>query len=113
LTVLTFSGALPGGAGQTVFDRAELDRIMQLYGRMVAAGEWRDYAISFGRDSATFSAFRRAAERPEYRLVKEPALRNRQGQYSLLGEAGQVLKRGNELGAVLAPAARRLVKLAD
>lgn len=105
--------ALPGVAGQTVFDRAELDRIMQLYGRMVAAGEWRDYAISFARDSATFSAFRRAAERPEYRLVKEPALRNRQGQYSLIGEAGQTLKRGNDLGAVLAPAARRLVKLAD
>ena len=105
--------SLSGGSAQTVFDRAELDRIMQLYGRMVAAGEWRDYAISFGRDSATFSAFRRAAERPEYRLVKEPALRNRQGQYSLLGEAGQTLKRGNDLGAVLAPAARRLVKLAD
>lgn len=99
--------------GQIVFDRAELDRIMQLYGRMVAAGEWRDYAISFGRDCATFSAFRRAAERPEVRLVKEPALRNRQGQYSLVGEAGQTLKRGNDLGAVLAPAARRLVKLAD
>jgi hypothetical protein len=109
LTVIT----LPGVAGQTVFDRAELDRIMQLYGRMVAAGEWRDYAISFARDSATFSAFRRAAERPEVRLVKEPSLRNRQGQYSLLGEAGQTLKRGNDLGAVLAPAARRLVKLAD
>jgi hypothetical protein len=104
--------ALPG-AGQTVFDRAELDRIMQLYGRMVAAGEWRDYAISFGRDTAIFSAFRRAAERPEMRLVKDPALRNRQGQYSLLGEAGQTLKRGNDLGAVLAPAARRLLKLAD
>lgn len=105
--------ALPGVAGQTVFDRAELERILQLYGRMVAAGEWRDYAISFARDSATFSAFRRAAERPEYRLVKEPGLRNRQGQYSLLGEAGQTLKRGNDLSAVLAPAARRLVKLAD
>lgn len=105
--------ALPGVAGQTVFDRAELERILQLYGRMVAAGEWRDYAISFARDSATFSAFRRAAERPEYRLVKEPGLRNRQGQYSLLGEAGQTLKRGNDLSAVLAPAARRLVKLAE
>lgn len=105
--------ALPGVAGQTVFDRAELERILQLYGRMVAAGEWRDYAISFARDSATFSAFRRAAERPEYRLVKEPGLRNRQVQYSLLGEAGQTLKRGNDLSAVLAPAARRLVKLAE
>lgn len=104
---------LPGVAGQTVFDRAELERILQLYGRMVAAGEWRDYAISFARDSATFSAFRRASERPEYRLVKEPGLRNRQGQYCLIGEAGQTLKRGNDLSAVLAPAARRLMKLAD
>ena len=98
---------------QVVFDRRELSLILRLYGQMVAAGEWRDYAISFARDSATFSAFRRAAERPEFRLVKEPALRNRQGQYSLIGEAGQTLKRGNDLGAVLAPAARRLVKLAD
>jgi hypothetical protein len=109
LTVVT----LPGLAGQTVFDRAELDRIMQLYGRMVAAGEWRDYAIAFEPDTATFSAFRRASERPEFRLVKDPANRTRQGQYSLLGEAGQTLKRGNDLGAVLAPAARRLLKLAD
>ncbi len=86
---------------------------MQLYGRMVAAGEWRDYAIAFARDCATFSAFRRASERPEFRLVKDPALSARQGQYSLIGEAGQTLKRGNDLGTVLAPAARRLLKLAD
>ncbi|MGL6043600.1 MAG: DUF2794 domain-containing protein [Sandaracinobacteroides sp.] len=100
-------------ARQTVFDRAELDRIMQLYGRMVAAGEWRDYAIAFELHTATFSAFRRAAERPEFRLVKDPALRSKQGQYSLIGEAGQTLKRGNDLAAVLAPATRRLLKLAD
>jgi hypothetical protein len=101
------------GAAQTVFDRAELDRIMQLYGQMVAAGEWRDYAIAFERDTAVFSAFRRASERPEFRLVKDPGLRNRQGQYLLLGEAGQPLKRGNDLASVLAPAARRLLKVAD
>jgi len=102
--------SLPG-AGQVVFERAELDRIMQLYGQMVAAGEWRDYAIAFETTTATFSAFRRASERPEFRVVKDPALRNRQGQYSLVGEAGQTLKRGNDLSAVLAPAARRLLKV--
>lgn len=98
---------------QTVFDRVELDRILQLYGRMVAAGEWRDYAISFSARTATFSAFRRASERPEFRLVKDPALRLKQGQYSLVGESGQTLKRGNDLTAVLAPASRRLLKLVD
>lgn len=101
------------GARQVVFDRAELDSIMQVYGRMVAAGLWRDYAIELGRDAATFSAFRRAAERPEYRLVKDPALRTRQGQYALVSEAGATLKRGNDLGAVLAPLKRRLLKLAN
>ena len=102
-----------GGAGQVVFDRAELDSIMQIYGRMVAAGHWRDYAIDFGRDVATFSAFRRAAERPEYRVVKDSSLRLRQGQYALVSEAGATLKRGNELAAILAPVARKLMKLVD
>lgn len=96
--------------GQVVFDRTELDLIMQIYGRMVAAGHWRDYAIELGQASATFSAFRRAAERPEYRVEKDPALRNRQGQYRLVSEAGATLKRGNDLAAVLAPLARRLLK---
>lgn len=98
------------GQNQVVFERLELDRIMQLYGQMVAAGEWRDYAIDFSRESATFSAFRRASERPEFRVVKTPALRLRQGQYQLLGEIGQTLKRGDDLPSVLAPAARRLMK---
>jgi hypothetical protein len=104
--------ALPS-AGQVVFDRHELDRIMQLYGQMVAAGHWRDYAIDFGRDEAIFSAFRRASERPEYRVVKDPALRLRQGQYALVSEAGATLKRGNDLAAILAPVARKLMKLVD
>ncbi|MFN3590843.1 MAG: DUF2794 domain-containing protein [Thermaurantiacus sp.] len=104
---------VPRGRGQVVFDRAELDQIMQLYGRMVAAGHWRDYAIELGARAATFSAFRRASERPELRVVKDPALRHRQGQYALIGENGAVLKRGAELGAVLAPARRRLMKLVD
>ena len=99
--------------GQVVFDRAELDSIMQIYGRMVAAGQWRDYAIELGREAAIFSAFRRAAERPEYRIVKDPRARARQGLYALVSEAGATLKRGNDLSGVLAPLARKLLKLAD
>jgi Protein of unknown function (DUF2794) len=98
---------------QTVFDRAELTRILDLYGRMVAAGHWRDYAIEMQRDVAAFSAFRRAAERPEYRVEKRPALRNRQGMWALIGEAGVVLKRGHDLGPVLAPVERRFMKLVE
>jgi hypothetical protein len=97
-------------AGQTGFDRAELTRILDLYGRMVAAGRWRDYAMDFGRDTAVFSAFRRAAERPQLRLEKRPANRHRQGMWTLYGEHGQVLKRGHELAGVLAPVERQLLK---
>lgn len=98
---------------QVGFDRAELNRILDLYGRMVAAGHWRDYAMEFGRDVAVFSAFRRTAERPEIRIEKRPALRQRQGMWALIGEAGAVLKRGHELGPVLAPVERRLLKLVE
>jgi hypothetical protein len=103
----------PGGtsAAQTGFDRAELNRIVDLYGRMVAAGLWKDYAIEFGRDAAAFWAFRRSAERPEYKIEKRPALRHKQGMWALIGENGQVLRRGHELGPVLAPVERRLLKL--
>ncbi|HET6537382.1 MAG TPA: DUF2794 domain-containing protein [Sphingopyxis sp.] len=96
---------------QTGFDRAELGRILDLYGRMVAAGKWRDYAMDFHRDVAIFSAFRRASERPEYRIEKRPALRHRQGMWALLSEAGIVLKRGDELANVLAPIERKMLKL--
>jgi hypothetical protein len=96
---------------QVGFDRAELTRILDLYGRMVAAGKWRDYAIDLGRDMAVFSAFRRSAERPEYRIVKNPALRQKQGIWALMGEGGAVLKRGTELGPILAPVERKLLKL--
>jgi hypothetical protein len=100
-----------GSPSQVGFERAELSRIVDLYGRMVAAGMWKDYAIEFGKDAAIFSAFRRAAERPEYRIEKRPALRNRQGMWALIGENGVVLKRGHELGPVLALIERRLMKL--
>ncbi len=98
---------------QTGFDRPELQRILDLYGRMVAAGEWRDYAMNFDRDAASFSAFRRAAERPQARIEKRPALRGKQGMWTLFGEAGQVLKRGHELAGVLFPLERRLLKLVE
>jgi Protein of unknown function (DUF2794) len=96
---------------QTAFQRAELTRILDLYGRMVAAGHWRDYAITMERDVAAFSAFRRATERPEIRIEKRPALRNRQGEWALFGENGVILKRGHELAPLLAPVERRLMKL--
>ncbi len=96
---------------QIGFDRIELTRILDLYGRMVAAGYWRDYAIELGSDAAIFAAFRRTTERPEYRIEKRPAMRNRQGMWALVGESGSVLKRGHELGPVLAPIERKLVKL--
>jgi hypothetical protein len=96
---------------QVGFERAELSRILNLYGRMVSAGHWRDYAMDLGREAAVFSAFRRTAENPEFRIEKRPALRNRQGQWALIGQGGVVLRRGNELGPVLAPVERRLMKL--
>lgn len=98
-------------AAQVGFDRIELKRIMDLYGRMVAAGLWKDYAIEFRNDAAVFWAFRRSAERPEYKVEKRPSLRGRQGMWALIGESGVVLKRGHELGPVLAPVERRLMKL--
>lgn len=96
---------------QVGFDRSELTIILNLYGRMVAAGNWRDYAIDLGRDAAVFCAFRRAAERPEYRIEKRPELRLKQGLWALVGEGGTVLKRGHELGPILAPVERKLMKL--
>ncbi len=96
---------------QIGFDRAELMRILDLYGRMVVAGHWRDYAMDLGKEAAVFSAFRRATERPDIRIEKRPELRNRQGQWALIGEAGVVIKRGHELAPVLAPVERRLMKL--
>lgn len=104
---------VPGAPGQVGFDREELGRILDLYGRMVAAGLWRDYAMDLGRDAAVFSAFRRATERPEYRIEKRPALRRKQGQWALVGEGGAVLKRGHELSGVLAPLERKLVRVVE
>ncbi len=96
---------------QVGFARDELSRILDIYGRMVAAGHWRDYAIDLGRDAAIFAAFRRASERPEYRIEKRPALRLRQGMWALVSEHGITQKRGADLATVLAPLERRLLKL--
>ena len=93
------------------FDRQELQRILDLYGRMVAAGHWRDYALRIDPDVAIFAAFRRHSERPEVRVEKRPALRMKQGAFALVGEHGAVLKRGHDLGGVLAPLERRLMRL--
>jgi hypothetical protein len=101
----------PARAVQVGFEREELQRILDLYGRMVAAGEWRDYAMDFTQDAAAFSGFRRAAERPQARIEKRPALRAKQGMWTLFGEGGQVLKRGHELAGVLFPLERRLLKV--
>lgn len=100
-------------AAQVGFERDELQRILDLYGRMVAAGLWRDYAMDFGKDAASFCGFRRAAERPEARIEKRPALRAKQGMWTLYGEAGQVLKRGHELSGVLFVLERRLLKVVE
>jgi hypothetical protein len=95
------------------FDRRELTRILDLYGRMVAAGHWRDYALRIDLDVAVFAAFRRTAERPEVRIEKWPALRLKQGAFALVGEHGAMLKRGHDLSQVLAPLERRLLRLVD
>jgi len=95
---------------QVAFDRRELSAIMSVYGRMVAAGEWRDYGISSLREMAVFSIFRRTAEHPLYRIEKRPKLRNRQGMYSVVGMDGQILKRGQDLKAVLRVLERKLIR---
>jgi len=86
---------------QVTFNRRELHRILDLYGRMVIAGEWRDYAIDFLKDKAVFSVFRRSSEMPIYRIEKNPKLARRQGAYSVVSITGLILKRGHELDRVL------------
>ena len=93
------------------FDRKELTRILDLYGRMVAAGHWRDYALRIDPEVAVFAAFRRHSERPDVRIEKCPALRLKQGAFALVGEHGALLKRGHDLAGVLAPLERRLTRL--
>jgi hypothetical protein len=94
-----FAPAAP--VSQVTFSRHELNRILNLYGRNVAAGEWRDYAIDFLKDRAVFSIFRRASEMPIYRIEKNPKLARRQGAYSVISATGLIVRRGHELDRVL------------
>jgi hypothetical protein len=93
--------AVPAPLQQVTFSRRELRRILDLYGRKVAAGEWRDYAIDFLKDRAVFSVFRRASETPLYRIEKNPKLARRQGAFSVISATGLILRRGHELEPVL------------
>ena len=95
------------------FNRQEFNHIMAIYGRMVAAGEWRDYALDIRRDAAVFSVFRRASEMPVYRIVKAPELARRQGAYTIYGLGGQILKRGHDLAQALKIFERKLLKVIE
>ena len=100
----------PAALPQIVFDRLELNRILTVYGRMVAAGEWRDYALDFLEDVAVFSAFRRASEMPLFRIEKRPKLRAKQGQYCVIAAGGLILKRGHDLAQVLKVFDKKILK---
>jgi len=91
----------PARTAQVFFERRELDRLLALYGRMVAAGEWRDYGIGALADACVFSVFRRASEAPLYRIEKRPALARRQGAWAVIGQGDMILRRGHELEQVL------------
>ncbi|MEM6886735.1 MAG: DUF2794 domain-containing protein [Pseudomonadota bacterium] len=103
--------ALP--PAQIAFHRTELSVILSLYGRFVAAGEWRDYGISCLRDVAIFSVFRRTAETPLYRIEKRPKLRDKQGMYAVVGMDGQILRRGHDLKTVLRVLERKLIRAVE
>ncbi|MEM7718793.1 MAG: DUF2794 domain-containing protein [Pseudomonadota bacterium] len=98
---------------QVAFDRKELGVILGLYGRMVSSGEWRDYGMSFLKDVAVFSIFRRTAEHPIYRIEKRPKLREKQGMYSVIGMDGRILKRGHDLRTVLRILERKLIRAVE
>jgi hypothetical protein len=115
-TIPTYGASVSTGSRtgeQIAFHRTELSVILSLYGRMVAAGEWRDYGISCLREVAVFSVFRRTAEMPLYRIEKRPKLRAKQGLYAVVGANGQVLKRGQELKSVLRVLERKLIRVVD
>jgi hypothetical protein len=98
----------PPTAPSIAFDRRELTEILNVYGRRVATGEWRDYAIDHLKDQAVFSIFRRSSEMPIYRVVKQPKLARRQGAYSVITATGLILKRGHDLRTVLRVLDKRL-----
>jgi hypothetical protein len=107
------SQIFPPSRGRVFFDRRELNLILNLYGRMVAMGEWRDYAIDGLADTAVFSIFKRASEAPLFRIEKRPALARKQGQWAVINQSGHILKRGHELDQVLKVFDRGRLKLVD
>ncbi|HUF87059.1 MAG TPA: DUF2794 domain-containing protein [Thermohalobaculum sp.] len=101
-----------GGArsAEVAFDRRELALILDVYGRMVAAGECRDYAIDHGSERAVFSILRGSAEHPVYRVEKargEAALPG----YAVIGMDGRILERGRDLRRVLRVLERKLIRV--
>ncbi len=103
----------PPPADAVHFHRTELGPILSLYGRMVAAGEWRDYGISALREVAVFSVFRRTAEQPMYRIEKRPKMASKQGMWSVVGMDGRILRRGHDLKTVLRVLERKLIRAVD
>lgn len=101
--IVTSNNAPPSSnpPAQITFHRRELDLILRVYGRMVAEGEWRDYAIDHLKERAVFSVFRRAAEVPLYTIEKDPKMARRQGAYKVVSASGQIVKRGQDLAQVL------------
>ncbi|WP_244580119.1 DUF2794 domain-containing protein [Cohaesibacter gelatinilyticus] len=98
---------------QISFNRTELMTILNIYGRMVAAGEWRDYAIDSLKEKAVFSIFRRTSEMPLYRIEKNPKLARKQGAYALVSQQGQILKRGQDLSPIIKLLNQKLLKLVE
>jgi hypothetical protein len=112
-TIIPFSTSHQGKS-QSVnifFERKEFEAILNIYGKMVASGHWKDYAISGSEDEAIFAVFQKASERPIYRITKTPALKNKQGAYAIMDSQGQILKRGQELRQVLKHFDKKLIKL--
>lgn len=103
----------PRSPSAVAFDRRELGEILTVYGRKVAAGEWRDYAMDFGRETAVFSVFRKASEWPLYRIEKNPKNAKKQGAYSVVSATGLILKRGHELKRVLEALEKKRLSLVE
>ena len=102
------AAAVSPAPNRVTFNRIELNKILNLYGRMVAGGEWRDYAIDFLRERAVFSVYRRSSEVPLYRIEKDPRLARKQGMYSVISATGLIMRRGHELDRVLLVIDRKL-----
>ena len=112
-TIIPFNSAFQnkGAPSSIFFERREFEAILNVYGKMVASGHWKDYAISASKDVATFAVFQKASERPIFRITKTPALKHKQGAFAILNSQGLILKRGQELGMVLKYFDKKLIKL--